>query len=40
MLPQAALDELKRREAESGVYRTRVAAELLIKALFGNNEVP
>ena len=33
MLPQACLDELMRREQQSGVYRTRVAAAILCDEL-------
>jgi hypothetical protein len=29
MLPRAVLDELIRREQQTGVYRTRIAAEIL-----------
>jgi hypothetical protein len=36
MLPKAALDELLRREAETGIYRTRVAAEILCRELIGD----
>jgi hypothetical protein len=28
ILPAAALDELKKREAQTGVYRTRIAANM------------
>jgi len=35
MLPKAALDELKRREEKTGVYRTRIAANLLCRELLG-----
>jgi hypothetical protein len=38
MLPAAALAELVRREEQSGVYRTRVAARLLCRALNLPNE--
>jgi hypothetical protein len=36
MLPQAALDELKRREEQTGVYRTRLAAQILCNELIGD----
>ena len=36
IVPQSVLDELKRREAATGIYRTRVAAALLIEALTGD----
>jgi len=39
ILPRAALDELLRREAESGQYRTRVAAEILCRELCGGSDV-
>ena len=35
MLPQACLDELIRREESNGLYRTGVAALILIKELTG-----
>jgi hypothetical protein len=35
MLPVAALDELKRREEKTGVYRTRIAAQILCAELIG-----
>jgi hypothetical protein len=38
MLPSSVLDELKRREAATGVYRTRLAANLLIDALLGDKQ--
>ena len=34
-LPQAALDELLRRENESGSYRSRIAAKILCDELIG-----
>jgi hypothetical protein len=36
MLPQKALDELVRREQASGLYRTRIAAQILIDELCCN----
>jgi hypothetical protein len=33
MLPAAALDELKRREEQTGVYRTRICAAILCREL-------
>jgi hypothetical protein len=39
MLPQRCLDELIKRENESGVYRTRLAAEILCRELIGDNDV-
>lgn len=38
MLPQQVLDELIRRENISGIYRTRIAAQILIDQLIVNNE--
>ena len=35
MLKQEALNELKRREEKSGVYRTRIAASILERELIG-----
>jgi len=35
MLPKAALDELVKREAASGQYRTRIAASILERELLG-----
>jgi hypothetical protein len=37
ILPQAALDALVKREAESGVYRTRIAAAILCEELLGSS---
>jgi hypothetical protein len=34
-LPQPVLDELKRQEQATGVYRTRIAAGILERALVG-----
>jgi hypothetical protein len=33
MLPAAALEELKRREQQTGVYRTRLCAQILCNEL-------
>lgn len=35
VLPQAAFDELKRREAATGIYFTRVATAILCTELLG-----
>ena len=35
MLPRPVYEELTRREAESGVYRTRIAAAILCEHLIG-----
>jgi hypothetical protein len=35
MLPAAALNELIRREEQTGIYRTRVAAAILCRELIG-----
>jgi hypothetical protein len=40
VLPAAALEELKRREAQSGVYRTRICARILIVELVGTKHLP
>jgi hypothetical protein len=37
MLPKAALDELVKREAASGQYRTRIAASILCEQLIGGD---
>jgi hypothetical protein len=34
-VPRAVLDELVRREQQSGVYRSRVAAQILMDELIG-----
>lgn len=35
ILPQAALDELKRRKTATGIYRTRIAVNILCDELIG-----
>ena len=39
IVPRAVLDELLRREEQSGIYRTRVAAEILCRELLGSSDV-
>jgi hypothetical protein len=36
MLPNAALEKLKRREEKTGVYRTRIAVQILCAELIGH----
>jgi hypothetical protein len=40
MLPAPVLEELKRREALTGVYRTRLAAQILTEELVGSVHRP
>jgi hypothetical protein len=35
VLPRSVLDELVRREQQSGIYRTRIAAQILCDELIG-----
>jgi hypothetical protein len=35
VVPRAVLDALKVRESSTGIYRTRIAAEILITELIG-----
>jgi hypothetical protein len=40
VVPKAALDELKRRETATGIYRTRIAANILCGELIGGAAAP